>query len=367
MDTLSTAPAAGAPSKVAAPAVDAAATIDFLQMLALCLQSDTAAPTPSAEAAVAASGAAMAGLPCPESGTDSGSADDAAGEGGDDPLSPEAGMALLFAELALPAMVASPANAAPLTLPASPVTFAGSAATRPFPGAATAEVGDGATASAACDATADGTRRAPVETVRALAAEGVGSGPVPVLHPAVEGQGAAAPASGDAAAAIAATASYVPISHAGPVASPAPGAAEPHLPRTVHTPVGAAGWPGELGEEVLLLTGEGRQSASIRLSPEHLGPLEVRIAVRDGETTVYFGAAQAETRAALEQALPRLRELLASQGLLLADAGVFRDAPRDPPRATSAAGTGGDGERAGRRDEQEARVLRAAGLVDVYA
>jgi flagellar hook-length control protein FliK len=59
-----------------------------------------------------------------------------------------------------------------------------------------------------------------------------------------------------------------------------------------------------------------------------LGPVEVRIDVRDGATSVWFGAAHPDTRSALEQSLPRLRELFAASGLLLADAGVARDAPR---------------------------------------
>ena len=45
----------------------------------------------------------------------------------------------------------------------------------------------------------------------------------------------------------------------------------------------------------------GEQVASLRLTPENLGPLDVRIAVREGETTVWFGASHPETRAALEQ------------------------------------------------------------------
>jgi flagellar hook-length control protein FliK len=74
-------------------------------------------------------------------------------------------------------------------------------------------------------------------------------------------------------------------------------------------------------------------SASLKLSPEHLGPLEIQISVQDDRATVWFGAAHAETRTALEQALPRLRELLQSQGLSLTDAGVFKEPPREQAKA----------------------------------
>jgi flagellar hook-length control protein FliK len=70
------------------------------------------------------------------------------------------------------------------------------------------------------------------------------------------------------------------------------------------------------------------ESGSLQLSPEHLGPLEVRISVRDGAASVWFGANHADTRAALEQALPHLRNMFASQGLTLSDAGVSRESPR---------------------------------------
>jgi flagellar hook-length control protein FliK len=105
-------------------------------------------------------------------------------------------------------------------------------------------------------------------------------------------------------------------------------ASPPPLPSTVGTPQ----WNQELAARVSWLVDRGDQSALIRLSPEQLGPVEVRLAVREGEASIWFGAAQADTRAAIEQAMPRLREMLAGMGLSLADAGVFQHAPPDPQR-----------------------------------
>lgn len=98
---------------------------------------------------------------------------------------------------------------------------------------------------------------------------------------------------------------------------------------SLRSPLGTPAWRDELGTQLTWMANSGRDAASLRLSPDHLGPLEVRISVRDGTASVWFGAANADTRSALEQSLPRLREMFASQGLVLADAGVFRDAPRD--------------------------------------
>ena len=100
----------------------------------------------------------------------------------------------------------------------------------------------------------------------------------------------------------------------------------------VNSPVGSPQWREEVGARVSLMIQQGNHSASLKLSPEHLGPMEVRISVQNDQASVWFGAAHADTRAAIEHALPRLRELFASQGLSLADAGVFREPPRDPPR-----------------------------------
>ena len=78
-----------------------------------------------------------------------------------------------------------------------------------------------------------------------------------------------------------------------------------------------------------LMVDRNQHAVSLRLSPEHLGPLEVRISITDDKASVWFGAAHADTRAAIENALPRLREMFTAQGLSLADAGVFREPPRD--------------------------------------
>jgi flagellar hook-length control protein FliK len=134
---------------------------------------------------------------------------------------------------------------------------------------------------------------------------------------------------------------------AGPLQSPAHAqlATDARAPTEIRAPVGSPAWTEELGTQLTWMTSHGQDSASLRLAPEHLGPVEVRIDVRDGAASVWFGAAHADTRSALEQSLPRLRELFAASGLLLADAGVARDAPRQNARPVAPvplAGSAGD-------------------------
>ena len=101
---------------------------------------------------------------------------------------------------------------------------------------------------------------------------------------------------------------------------------------TVNSPVGSNAWADELGTKITWMAHQGIESASLQLSPEHLGPLQVTISVRDGQASVWFGAAQPDTRTALQQSLPQLRQLFASQGLTLSDAGVSRESPRGQDR-----------------------------------
>jgi flagellar hook-length control protein FliK len=138
------------------------------------------------------------------------------------------------------------------------------------------------------------------------------------------------------------------------------------ISRPVHAPVGTAAWADEIGARVVMMSESGNHSASLKLSPEHLGPLEINITVRDDKASVWFGAAHADTRAAIETALPRLREMFASQGLSLADAGVFREPPREQqPVVKNATGSTGQGD----ATEEVAAVSARArlGLVDAYA
>jgi len=104
---------------------------------------------------------------------------------------------------------------------------------------------------------------------------------------------------------------------------------------TLAAPVGTSAWTDELGTKLTWMAHQGIESASLQLSPEHLGPLQVTISVRDGQASVWFGAAQPDTRTALQQSLPQLRQLFAGQGLTLADAGVSREPPRGQGRQSS--------------------------------
>ena len=64
------------------------------------------------------------------------------------------------------------------------------------------------------------------------------------------------------------------------------------------------------------------KTAEIRLTPAELGPVRVQVNVEDGAANITFQAQHAMTREAIEQALPRLREMFAESGLSLGQTSV---------------------------------------------
>jgi len=81
-------------------------------------------------------------------------------------------------------------------------------------------------------------------------------------------------------------------------------------------------WNKVMSSRVVWMAREGVQHAELRLNPAHLGPVEVRLSLQNEQANVTFTAANAAARDALEQALPRLRDSFAENGLALNHAEV---------------------------------------------
>jgi len=95
----------------------------------------------------------------------------------------------------------------------------------------------------------------------------------------------------------------------------------------------------------------------------------VLIRLQDDKASVIFGAQHADTRAALQEALPRLRELFAASGLQLLDAGVSREGARQamPSRFTRNFGSGIDADSTGVETSITVAGLRHSGTLDTIA
>lgn len=90
----------------------------------------------------------------------------------------------------------------------------------------------------------------------------------------------------------------------------------------VTVPLNSSRWSDELGQRVRWLVGQNIGSAQIRLNPAELGPIQLRINVSGDQVSVVFNSQFGVVREAIEAALPKLREMLESQGLNLADADI---------------------------------------------
>lgn len=144
-------------------------------------------------------------------------------------------------------------------------------------------------------------------------------------------------------------------------------------------------WKSELGEKLLWMHKQSVPSAEIRLNPEHLGPISIKIDVNQDQAVVAFTAQHAAVKDAIEAAIPKLREMLGGQNLNLADVNVsqqhteqrqgrdFFQAAGEQSRnrngdSDQQASATGESESAQIRDEIEAgRAIAANGLLSLFA
>jgi flagellar hook-length control protein FliK len=131
-------------------------------------------------------------------------------------------------------------------------------------------------------------------------------------------------------------------------------------------------WGRAMGQRAVMMAQYGPRSAEIQLDPPELGAMQIRVHIGHGDqVSVTFTSPNAAVRDALEQQMPRLREMFSEQGLDLNQSTVSDQSTRErnddsPDRR----GGGRGGQYAG--DEGAADVPATAqsvpvGLVDYYA
>lgn len=86
--------------------------------------------------------------------------------------------------------------------------------------------------------------------------------------------------------------------------------------------IGHPQWGQELSDKLVWMHKQSVPAAELNLNPRHLGPVSIRVDVNQDQTTISFSTQHAVVKDAIEAALPRLREMLASQQLNLVDVNV---------------------------------------------
>lgn len=78
-------------------------------------------------------------------------------------------------------------------------------------------------------------------------------------------------------------------------------------------------WKQELGNNMVRMAKTGDTTATLKLNPMELGTINVDLKVSDKQVQINFASMSSQVRAAVEQALPQLRESFEDQGLELSD------------------------------------------------
>lgn len=137
----------------------------------------------------------------------------------------------------------------------------------------------------------------------------------------------------------------------------------------LHSPRFAEGF----GQQVVVLTQHGIQQAQMSLNPPDLGPIDVRITVTQDQASVQIAAGSVAARDVIQDALPKLRDLLDQSGVRLSDAGVFAQLPQREhassyaQRQTWLVDVPGARRRAEPELAQPAARGQRVGLIDAYA
>ncbi len=143
---------------------------------------------------------------------------------------------------------------------------------------------------------------------------------------------------------------------------------------SIPTPLRDAAWAQDFSERVVWLARNDQQTAQISINPPQLGPVQIALNLNGDQATASFVSPHAEVRQAIEDALPRLREMLAGAGIdlgqanvgsQLAQQGADRQAPDTPRFADDKAILPGDSGPAATAAVSPLKSGR--GLVDLFA
>jgi len=139
---------------------------------------------------------------------------------------------------------------------------------------------------------------------------------------------------------------------------------------SVDVPLQSDKWQQAFSQRVVWSIGNA-QSAQLKIHPAELGMIDIKLTMADDKANVVFNTQHGSVRDAIESALPRLREMLAEQGLNLGNV----DVREEGKSGQQAAGEQGDQQQAelsgnaqdgkpGREDATEEHELVTAFQVD---
>lgn len=127
-----------------------------------------------------------------------------------------------------------------------------------------------------------------------------------------------------------------------------------------------------LTERVEVMLAKNLRHAHIKLDPPELGSLMIKVQVHHQDAQVQFQATHAHTREMLQDAMPRLKDMMSQQGFNLSDGQVNDNAQSQSRQQGGQQGSGGHWQGGDEWPEGDESLpyryqLTANGLVDAYA
>ncbi len=98
-------------------------------------------------------------------------------------------------------------------------------------------------------------------------------------------------------------------------------------PVRITSSLGSPQWQSELGDQVHLMSRQNESRAELILTPPQLGRIEISLDIKGDQASALFISANPEVRAALENAMDRLRDVLAGNGIALNQSQVGSESP----------------------------------------
>lgn len=141
-------------------------------------------------------------------------------------------------------------------------------------------------------------------------------------------------------------------------------------PKALEIPaaLGSPEWADQFSEQVVWVGQSGSQSAVIKIHPEDLGPLEISVKVVDDLASVTITSHSSHVREMVDQALPRLREMMAENGLNLSNTSIGSDGKsRQSQQQQGNSEQGTTGYAADEKLLPSATKKASKGLVDYFA
>ena len=101
----------------------------------------------------------------------------------------------------------------------------------------------------------------------------------------------------------------------------------------VKTSMGKPGWNNSFANQITMMLNSGIQQAKIKLNPVHLGPVEAMVKITGETAVVNLTSLHLTTKEAMDNAIPRLKEMLNENGFSQVDVNVSHQDKKEQQEA----------------------------------